>query len=47
MSHELRTPINVILGYTSLMRERIYGDLTQQQDEALAKTYTPASTCST
>jgi PAS domain S-box-containing protein len=39
MSHELRTPINVILGYTSLMRERIYGELTSQQDEALEKTY--------
>ncbi|MHB1169106.1 MAG: PAS domain-containing sensor histidine kinase [Longimicrobiales bacterium] len=39
MSHELRTPINVILGYTSLMRERIYGVLTEQQDEALAKVY--------
>jgi PAS domain S-box-containing protein len=39
MSHELRTPINVILGYTSLMRERIYGALTGQQDEALGKTY--------
>jgi PAS domain S-box-containing protein len=39
MSHELRTPINVILGYTSLMRERIYGALTDQQDQALAKTY--------
>jgi PAS domain S-box-containing protein len=39
MSHELRTPINVILGYTSLMRERIYGDLTPQQDEALGKVY--------
>jgi PAS domain S-box-containing protein len=39
MSHELRTPINVILGYTSLMRERIYGELTNQQEEALAKTY--------
>jgi PAS domain S-box-containing protein len=40
MSHELRTPINVILGYTSLMRERIYGALTREQDEALGKTYT-------
>ncbi|HEX6309049.1 MAG TPA: ATP-binding protein [Longimicrobiales bacterium] len=39
MSHELRTPINVILGYTSLMREHIYGSLTDQQEEALAKTY--------
>jgi signal transduction histidine kinase len=39
MSHELRTPINVILGYTSLMRERIYGELSKQQDQALAKTY--------
>jgi PAS domain S-box-containing protein len=39
MSHELRTPINVILGYTSLLREQIYGTLTTQQDEALAKTY--------
>jgi PAS domain S-box-containing protein len=39
MSHELRTPINVIVGYTSLMRERIYGELTDQQDEALAKTH--------
>jgi PAS domain S-box-containing protein len=39
MSHELRTPINVILGYTSLMRERIYGALTDQQDQALTKTY--------
>ncbi|HEX6135642.1 MAG TPA: ATP-binding protein [Longimicrobiales bacterium] len=39
MSHELRTPINVILGYTSLMREHIYGSLTAQQEEALAKTY--------
>jgi PAS domain S-box-containing protein len=39
MSHELRTPINVILGYTSLLREQIYGSLNTQQDEALAKTY--------
>jgi signal transduction histidine kinase len=37
MSHELRTPINALLGYTSLLRERIYGDLTPRQDEALVR----------
>ncbi|HEX6037154.1 ATP-binding protein, partial [Longimicrobium sp.] len=37
MSHELRTPINALLGYTALLRERIYGDLTQRQDEALQR----------
>src|SRR5690606_25591118 len=40
MSHELRTPINALLGYTSLMRDRIYGDLNQRQEEALARMYT-------
>ncbi|HEU0054685.1 MAG TPA: ATP-binding protein, partial [Longimicrobium sp.] len=37
MSHELRTPINALLGYTALMRDRIYGDLTQRQEESLAR----------
>ena len=40
MSHELRTPINALLGYTSLMRDKIYGDLNQRQDEALTRMYT-------
>ena len=39
MSHELRTPINVVLGYTSLLREEIYGVLTSQQSEALEKIF--------
>ncbi|HEX6588966.1 MAG TPA: ATP-binding protein [Longimicrobiales bacterium] len=39
MSHELRTPINVVLGYTSLLREEIYGALTSQQSEALEKIF--------
>jgi PAS domain S-box-containing protein len=39
MSHELRTPINALLGYTSLMRDRIYGDLTARQEEALQRMY--------
>ena len=37
MSHELRTPINALLGYTALLRERIYGDLTERQVEALSR----------
>lgn len=35
MSHELRTPINALLGYASLMQDRIYGELTPQQTDAL------------
>ncbi|HUG39363.1 MAG TPA: ATP-binding protein [Longimicrobiales bacterium] len=37
MSHELRTPINAVLGYTSLMREEIYGELTEKQKNGLDK----------
>jgi signal transduction histidine kinase len=37
MSHELRTPINALLGYTSLMRDRIYGELTARQEESLVR----------
>lgn len=30
-SHELKTPINVIIGYTQLLREELYGPLTEKQ----------------
>jgi signal transduction histidine kinase len=32
-SHELKTPINVIIGYTQLLREEIYGPLTEKQQK--------------
>ncbi|MGZ4809618.1 MAG: ATP-binding response regulator [Thermoanaerobaculia bacterium] len=31
MSHELRTPINAVLGYSTLLLERIYGPLNEKQ----------------
>ena len=37
MSHELRTPINAVLGYTSLLRDSIYGPLVDRQVEVLER----------
>ena len=37
MSHELRTPINAVLGYTSLLRDSIYGPLADRQVEVLGR----------
>jgi signal transduction histidine kinase len=34
-SHELKTPINVITGYLQLLKENVYGPLTQRQLEIL------------
>jgi PAS domain S-box-containing protein len=37
VSHELRTPLNVILGYTEMIQEGIWGEVNEKQYEAMDK----------
>ncbi len=35
VSHELRTPIHAIIGYTELLLDSVYGQITDEQEEAV------------
>jgi PAS domain S-box-containing protein len=36
-SHELRTPLNAILGYTEMLKEGVYGELSDRQEGAMER----------
>jgi signal transduction histidine kinase/HAMP domain-containing protein len=39
MSHELRTPLNAVIGFSEVLLERMFGELTDKQEEYLRDIY--------
>jgi len=43
MSHELRTPLSVVTGYVGMMKDRLLGEISAEQEQALEKVLSRAS----